>query len=385
MTRLPYDIKKSFFLYLFSFSVACTAYIPLGHSAEVTDAEEQLISAPQTETPRVTTNPKISPPLTFTPSKSYLVFQNILNHRDIWGQLPWELAEQNITSIALYHTGNKLQHQLDKTTLSLIENKLALSLIDNDMRVKTCIQCSKTYINVKKGSIRVKHSAETNTELQAMANDIRANAFLMWDASFHGEVYDIQLKLVNTKTMDVIWTKDITEMVKEDADIEFFEQSNWAFSLSKWGLEAKRLNTTTGETEKVDSFTALGLRNYHFSTLTPNIEYAILFDIFTNLEQTDVINLTGINVEGRIFFHLPDWSETVKLKPYVGVGQLLFNNYHALSFRAGAEISFFDSGFLEVGLISVSEHDIERSDIPDYASTISFGGVSYDITLGYRF
>jgi len=380
MTRLSYDIKKSFFLYLFSFSVIFTAYIPLGYSTEVTNTEEQPIAPAQTAPPTPTTQL-----IKITPSKSYLVFQKILDRKSIWGELPWELAEQNISSIALYHSGDKLQHQLDKTTLNLIENKLALSLIDTDLKVKTCIQCSKTYINVKKGSIRVKHSVETNIELQEMAKDIRTNAFLMWDASVHEDIYDVQLKLVNAKTMDVIWTKNIAEVVKKEADIEFFEQSNWAVSLSNWGLEATRINTDTGMPKKVDNFTALGFRNYQFSALTPSLEYAILFDMFTNLEQKDAISLTGINIEGRIFFNIPEWSNSLKFRPYVGVGQILFNRYHALALRAGAEISFLDTGFLEIGMISVAGHDIETSSTPSYDPIVSFGGVSYDITLGYRF
>ncbi|QUM76456.1 hypothetical protein HWV00_09575 [Moritella sp. 24] len=371
MTRSFFGIKKSLFLYLSSFFVIFTAYIPLSHSAENAINEEQ---------PAITLAPS-----NITPSKSYLVFLNLLDRKDIWGELPWELSEQNIRNVALYHSGNKLQHQLDKTTLSLIENKLSLSLIDNDINVKTCIQCAKTYVNVKKGSVRVKHSAETNKELQAMAKDIRANAFLMWDASVHDDVYDVQLKLVNAKTMDVIWTKNISETVEKEADIEFFEKSNWAVTLGAWGLEAKRLNTNTGTMTEVDKFTTIGVRNYQSSDLTPNLEYAIIFDVVTNLEKTDTISLTGVNIEGRIFFLAPDWIQKVKFKPYIGIGQVLFDNYHAVAFRAGTEISFLDNGFLEVGIISISENDIEIDSKSGYAPAVTFGGLSYDITLGYRF
>jgi len=150
-------------------------------------------------------------------------------------------------------------------------------------------------------------------------------------------------------------------------------------------LEAKRLNTNTGNTTEVDKFTTVGVRHYQSSDLTPNLEYAIIFDVLTNLEKTSTINLTGVNVEGRIFFLAPDWIQKIQFKPYIGIGHILFDNYHAIAFRAGTEISFLDNGFLEIGIINVSKNNIDVDSKSGYASSISFGGISYDITLGYRF
>ncbi|QUM85197.1 hypothetical protein [Moritella sp. 28] len=373
MTRSFFDIKKSFFVSFFSFCIISIAYIPLSHSAELTENDEQSEITHQALTPS-----------NMTPSQSYLVFLNILDRKDIWGELPWELSEQNIRTVALYHTGDRLQHQLDKTTLSLIENKLSLSLIDNDIRVKTCVQCSKTYITVKNGSVRVKHSAETNKELQTMAKDIRANAFLMWDASVHDGVYDLQLKLVNAKTMDAIWAKNISETIEVNSDIGFPKKSDWALTLGVWGLEAKRLNTSTGKTTNVDKFTTIGVRKNQSSDLTPYLDYAIIFDAVTHLENRGIINLTGVNIEGRVLLLMPDWNQKIKLKPYIGIGQILFKNYHAVAFRVGTEISFPDNGSLELGIISVSESNIDVGSKSNYASEITFGGVSFDITLSYR-
>ncbi|KXO08378.1 hypothetical protein AKG98_1977 [Moritella sp. JT01] len=373
MTRSFFDIKKSFFLYLFSFCIISIAYIPFSNSAEITDNDEQSEITHQALTPS-----------NITPSQSYLVFLNIFDRKDIWGELPWELSDQNIRTVALYHTGDRLQHQLDKTTLSLIENKLSLSLIDNDIRVKTCVQCSKTYITVKNGSVRVKHSAETNKELQTMAKDIRANAFLMWDASVHDDVYDLQLKLVNAKTMDVIWAKNISETVEINSDIGFSKKSDWAVTLGVWGLEAKRLNTSTGKATIVDKFTTIGVRNNKSSGFTPYLDYAIIFDAITNLENRDIINLAGVNIEGRILLLMPDWNQKIKFKPYIGIGQILFKNYHAVAFRVGTEISFPDNGSLELGIISVPKHNIDAGSKSGYASEITFGGISFDITLSFR-
>lgn len=373
MTRSFFDIKKSFFLYLLSLCITSIAYIPLSHSSEITDNDEQSEISHQTLTPS-----------NITPNQSYLVFLNILDRKDIWGELPWELSEQNIRTVALYHTGDRLQHQLDKTTLSLIENRLSLSLIDNDIRVKTCVQCSKTYITVKNGSVRVKHSAETNKELQTMAKDIRANAFLMWDASVHDGVYDLQLELVDAKTMDVIWAKNIYETIETNSDIGFSKKSDWSVTLGVWGLEAQRLNTSTDKPTTVDKFTTIGIRKNQSSDLTPYLDYAIIFDAVTNLENRDIINLAGINIEGRVFLLMPDWNQKIKFKPYIGIGQILFKNYHAVAFRAGTEISFPDNGSLELGIISVPENNIDVDSKSGYASEITFGGISFDITLSYR-
>ena len=129
----------------------------------------------------------------------------------------------------------------------------------------------------------------------------------------------------------------------------------------------------------------MGIRRREYTTLNKDVEYSLGVEYFRNFSSTDEFNISGFNLEGRIFVNISALKDWVNTKAYVGIGQAFFSGSHGLMMKFGLEFPFVTNGFMAIGAVYLVKEDVEWDSNADYEDSSEFGGAGLDLTLGYRF
>lgn len=294
--------------------------------------------------------------------------------------------DEGIQRIALYHNGDRLHRLIPKQVHQMVENKLMRRLISNGrFEVIQCIECRTTKVMMAADELKISQAAESNQQLRALSKQVRADAFMFWSASVHENKFTINLRLVDGKNNELLWLKEYSKKTTKEAEEEDFDKVQYEFIVGAWGVGGKRKSTTAADDVELDGATVFGIRRRESTELNEDIEYTLGFEYFTNYSSGELFDLSGYNLEGRIIADIPALNGFVDSNVYLGIGQSFFNNANSLIFRFGFEFPFFKDGFMDFGVIYMQEADVKWKSDSDYEEMGTFGGASYDLTLGVRF
>ncbi|MGK0249877.1 MAG: hypothetical protein ACI910_002638 [Oleispira sp.] len=294
--------------------------------------------------------------------------------------------DQGIQRIALYHNGDRLHRFIPKQVHQMIENKLMGRLIEEGrFEVIQCLECRTTKVVMAVDELKISQAAENNQELRALSKQVRTDAFMFWSASVHDTKFTINLRLIDGKNNKLLWLKEYSKKTTKEAEDDNFETVKYEFVVSAWGLKGKReSSSSTGDTA-LSGATVFGVRRREGTALNEDIEYSLGFEYFTNFSSEEAFNLSGYNLEGRIIADIPALDDVLDTKVYLGMGQTFLNDANSLIFRFGFEFPFFKDGFMDLGVIYMQEIDVRWKEDPAFKEIGTFGGASYDLTLGVRF
>ena len=294
--------------------------------------------------------------------------------------------DPDIQRIALYHNGDRLHRFIPKQVHQMIENKLMGRLIDNGrFEVIQCIECRTTKVVMSDDELKISQAAEDNQQLRALSKRVRADAFMFWSASVHENKFTINLRLVSGKNNELLWLKEYSKKTTKEAEDEDFDKVQYELLVGTWGLKGERKSALGLSEESLEGVTVFGIRRRESTELNEDIEYALGVEYFTNYSSEDVFNLSGYNLEGRIIADVTSMDDLIDTKVYFGIGQSFFNNANSLIFRFGLEFPFFKDGFMDFGVVYMQEADVEWKTDTAFEKEGTFGGASYDLTLGLRF
>ena len=294
--------------------------------------------------------------------------------------------DENIKRIALYHNGDRLHRLVPKQVHQMIENKLMGRLIESGrFEVIQCIECRTTKIEMSADELKISQAAEDNQQLRALSKQVRADAFMFWNASVHDNKFTINLRLISGSNNELVWLKEYSKRTTKEAEEMDFSTVQYELIVGAWGVEGKRKNSAGGSDAELSGVTALGFRRRESMSINEHIEYTLGLEYFRNYSDTDLFDLSGYNLEGRIIAGIPTLDEIIKTNVYLGIGQSFYNNANSLIFRFGFEFPFFTDGFMNFGVVYMQETDVEWKADDDYEENGTFGGASYDLTLGVRF
>ena len=294
--------------------------------------------------------------------------------------------DQNIKRIALYHNGDRLHRLIPKQVHQMIENKLMGRLIESGrFEVIQCIECRTTKVEMTANELKISQAAENNQQLRALSKQVRADAFMFWNASVHDNKFTINLRLIDGANNKLVWLKEYSKRTTKEAEEMDFSTVRYEVIVGAWGVGGKRKNIAGGSDAEQTGVTAFGFRRRESMSINEHIEYTLALEYFRNYSDTDLFNLSGYNLEGRIIAGIPSLEDIIKTNVYLGIGQSFFNNANSLIFRFGFEFPFFTDGFMNFGAIVMQESDVKWKKNSSYEETGTFGGTSYDLTLGVRF
>ena len=294
--------------------------------------------------------------------------------------------DSNIRRVALYHNGDRLHRQIPKQVHLMIENKLMHRVMESGrFEVIQCIECRTTQVAMRADKLEISHAAESNQALRALAKKVRADAFIFWNASVHDEKFTINLRMVDGRNNQLLWLKEYSKKTTREQEEKGFDSVNYELTVGAWGIDGSRENQTTNSAEEVNGVTVFGLRRRETTSIDDSLEYTLAIEYFRNFSNTDLFDVSGINLEGRIIADIPSMDKLIDTKVYLGIGQAFFNDANSLVFRFGFEFPFFSDGFMDFGVTYLPESDARWDKKVGYEEVGKFGGSSYDLTLGVRF
>ena len=302
--------------------------------------------------------------------------------------VPEELLDLNpdIKRIAFYHNGDRLHRSISKQVHLMIENKLLGKFMGlGRFEVVDCIECRTTRVNFENSRMHVSQSAQSNQDLRHLSKEVRVDAFVLWSASVHEDKFTVNLRMVGSKSNELVWLKEYAKKTtREEEELEF-ETIQLEFLVSALGVGSERSGVGTVADAELSNVTGFGLRRRESTTLNKDIEYSLGAEYFTNFSATDEFSVSGINVEGRIYVNIEALKDWVVTKAYVGIGQAFFSGSHGLMLKFGMEFPFVTNGFMSLGAVYLVPEDVEWDSNADYEDSSEFGGAGLDLTLGYRF
>jgi len=294
--------------------------------------------------------------------------------------------DEGVQRIALYHNGDRLHRLIPKQVHQMIENKLMRRLIANGrFDVIQCIECRTTKVMMTADELKISQAAESNQQLRALSKQVRSDAFMFWSASVHENKFTINLRLVDGKNNELLWLKEYSKKTTQEAEEEDFDKVQYEFIVGAWGIQGTRKSAVGGGEAELSGATVFGIRRRESTELNEGIEYTLGFEYFTNYSSDELFDLNGYNLEGRIIADIPALDDVIDSKVYLGIGQAFFNDANSLVFRFGFEFPFFKDGFMDFGVVYMQEADVKWKSDTAFEETGTFGGASYDLTLGLRF
>jgi len=369
MPRMKQGLQNSSrMIVIFSalFSFICVTFSPFGYSqTRVVNSGLPQLKAPPTQ---------------------YAGFARLLDDESIL--VPEELLDikKEVKRIAFYHNGDRLHRKIPKQVHLMIENKLLGKFMGlGRFEVIDCIECRTTRVNFEDQRMHVSQSAQSNQDLRNLSKDVRVDAFVLWSASNHEDKFTVNLRMVGSKSNELLWLKEYAKKTTREEENLEFETVEMEMTVSSYGLSAERDGVGATEDAVLERVTAFGIRRRESTTLNKDIEYTLGVEFFKNYSSTDAFSVSGINLEGRIFVNIEAVKDWVNTKGYIGVGQAFFSGSHGLMMKFGLEFPFVTNGFMSLGAVYLVEEEVEWDSDANYVDKSKFGGSGLDLTLGYRF
>jgi hypothetical protein len=294
--------------------------------------------------------------------------------------------DENIKRIALYHNGDRLHRLIPKQVHQMIENKLMGRLIESRrFEVIQCIECRTTKVEMSADELKISQAAEDNQQLRALSKQVRADAFMFWNASVHDNKFTINLRLVSGSNNELVWLKEYSKRTTKEAEEMDFGTVQYELIVGAWGIGGSRKGLADEGDANLSGATVIGIRRREATSINEHIEYTLGLEYFRNYSDVELFDLSGYNLEGRIIADIPTLEDIIDTNIYLGIGQSFYNNANSLIFRFGFEFPFFTDGFMDFGVIYMQQGDVKWKSDADYEESGKFGGASYDLTLGVRF
>ena len=101
----------------------------------------------------------------------------------------------------------------------MIDNKLMGRLIDSGrFEVIQCIECRTTKVEMAADELKISQATENNQQLRALSQQVRADAFMFWNASVHDNKFTINLRLVSGSNNELVWLKEYSKRTTKEAE-----------------------------------------------------------------------------------------------------------------------------------------------------------------------
>ncbi|WP_104399123.1 hypothetical protein [Vibrio penaeicida] len=301
--------------------------------------------------------------------------EEFLEHDDLWFDILDNKSLAKIQSVALYFEGKAVTDE-EKTELLKLTSILTAKMKNNGIKVRSCIECGKTQVNLSASNVKFKHGLSSNDELRKLGKKIRVDAFLTWRSPLSDNTHNITMSLVSTQNNEVVWTGNFD--IKEDPDVlakKNVKESGVGVALGYIGI-----NGTSTDGEDIQNVTDLSIRYYSGHTPSERAHFAFIGNYFRNFDGSTNFSIQGFGAEARALYAITDdW-----LSVYAGSGFQFVENKQKIAVRAGLELSpprnaFFTQGdiFVDLGLMYISKDTFENG---------TWGGnPAFDLTLGVRF
>lgn len=304
---------------------------------------------------------------------------------------PAALARENLNEIdfsvrdiAFYRMSDRQNKRFSRNFYETLEQKMVNKFNGiTRFAIHECFECKVTRVVVQKNQFQVLRQWDSNQTLNDVGKKLGVDHFALWDAyEEHGQAV-INLRIVSAQNGQVRWSHQF-----RSGEIE--REMNWEVYTSFWRIKATRQPTSAAAPVTVDQFMSIGIRSIDRSTISERLFFSYGMETFFNTADRDAVNMFGLTLHARmsleidtlIGFSQKDYGNWMF---YGDVDQTFVKTVPTYGVRGGLEIRPNKRYFIDIGGMYFLTKTFDVTKLTGYESTASFGGIGYDITLGYRY
>ena len=396
-------------------------------------ADDSFLSSPKTEESIVTARlwGKDKPPT--TDLQFHLRIQNLVNTFRMSAN---DIATVNksVKSIALYRYMDAGRLLLKPNAYRMVEDTLTGKIIAaKSFAIKECFECDPEKLIVRESWIPSLAGTRFSKNLSKIAGRVQVDGFLLWNVYASEEQLYLSVSIINARSGGVVWSGRYNEeMVPVKVKIVPDSEYEKIITFGIWGHEISRTYKTTTLEVSEDIVGVASFRIRRDAKDNKNFMYGVGVDYFKNVYTKDDTDLSGLTVYAHLNYKADrrlfgDTSETVEPAPtepapsteitpdgetssttddstsqnpntprsppkyiskynlYLDLGQAFFMNEQTEFFKTGFELRTKGGYIFDIGAVYLPKTEAIMTVPSGYNPTVSFGGTSIELTLGYLF
>ena len=396
-------------------------------------ADDRFLSNTETDKAIVTARlwGKDKPPT--TDLQFHLRIQNLVN---TFSMKASDIATVNksVKSIALYRYIDAGRLLLKPNAYRMVEDTLTGKILAaKSFAIKECLECDPEKLIVRESWIPSLGGTRFGKNLTQIAGRVQVDGFLLWNVYASEEQLYLSVSIINARSGGVVWSGRYNEaMVPVKVKIKPDSEYEKIITFGLWGHEISRTYKTTTLVASEDIVGVGSIRIRRDAKDNKNFMYGVGIDYFKNVYTKDDTDLSGLTVYAHLNYKADrrlfgDTSETVEPSPieptpstdtasdgenvssttdptidlqatpkpppkyiskynlYLDLGQAFFMNEQTEFFKTGFELRTKGGYIFDIGAVYLPKTEAIMTVPSGYNPTVSFGGTSIELTLGYLF
>jgi len=291
--------------------------------------------------------------------------------------------EFGIRKIAFYRFNDRQYRNFPRVFYDLIEQRMMDKFLKpKRFSVHECFECKTTRVLLKEKQFSILRQLDSNKKLADVGEKIGVDSFVLWEAYMYKGEPVLNVRVVSAKDGRVVWSMQY----QNEPDYEY----DWEFYSSLWGLKTTRQSTGTGANISISPIIDLGVRTLTRSTITNRLYYGYGIEVFFNTSSRDQINLFGLALSAKLALELDAMFGIERTNygnwlVYGSLAQALVKSEPVIISKGGLEVRMNRRSYVSFGGIFLFSTAFGANPMNGYEDSASLGGMSYDITFGYRF
>jgi hypothetical protein len=330
--------------------------------------------------------PKIVPGLIRSADQDdlYTKFYNLFESFSVLSERDLKEIDLSIVKVALYRANNKKTTKLPANVYEMIENRITEKLMETRrFQVYECLECKTVQVLLKENSFSILRFIESNQRLQNIGNKLGIEGFFVWNVFVESGKLILNVRVLDARSGRIMWTRQYSKKTAPEIQLEAYT--------GLWGIGGERKASVAANPDQTfNNVFMVGGRMMGAATFSSYMTYGLGVELFMNMQKRDFIDVLGVDVNGKLLVELDHmFSQTPKefsnWNMYFSSGVAVFKSTSSLITRAGLEIRFSEKDFLDFGFLHIPSTNITLTKQTGYQDESTFGGFSYDLTLGRRF
>ena len=326
-------------------------------------------------------NAHYDPSLEEKQNTAFKAYQLFLRSNLFLAASEFDQVASSVKKITILRSGNKSTNKLARRTVNLIEDRIVERMLNNQrFSVIECLECKSKKISFTDGALKIDEFRESNENLNKIGKKLDIDAFLFWDSFIDGSKIIITFRLIQSIDGKILWSKQYSSPF----DPKKYSQHVFDIHVGLLGYSLKRTGSTSTVDTTVSNLAKAGIRFRERFSFLDNLEFSLGADVFGAITKMDNFDFIGGSLEARMVIDILPLMKHLKTNVYVGGGPAYYKDNLSAFLNYGIEIPFHKVGYISFGGTYFPKRDLTLKTLKDFNNDATFGGVSYELTLGIR-
>lgn len=291
--------------------------------------------------------------------------------------------EFNTRKIAFYRFNDRQYRNFPRVFYDVIEQRLMDKFLrPKRFSVHECFECKTTRVLLKEKQFSILRQLDSNKNLADVGEKIGVDSFVLWEAYMYKGEPVLNLRVVSAVDGRVVWSRQY----QNEPDYEY----EWEFYSSLWGLKTSRQSTGAEADISISPLLDFGIRTLTRSTITRRLYYGYGIEAFLNTSDRDKIALFGLALSAKLALELDAMLGIERTSYgnwliYGSIAQALVKSKPVIISKGGLEVRMNRRSYVSIGGVFLFSTEFGSTPLVGYSNTATLGGLSYELTFGFRF